>query len=302
MNDDRMVSLLASLRSERMDRIADDKIRKRLENAWTVRQQRSSWGWRLRRPALALATTALAVGLVATTLGAGGESPLYSFRITIENLAIPFHTDPEDRAEYLVWLFEERQAEAARLEATGNALAAGRVRAVEQETLRMVRAELPVAPDSQEPPPTPSPEAAPTPSPSPTPTPTIAPSASPRPATPVPSRTPSPTTVTRPSPTLTPRPVVSPSPIAVTVTGTVKNPDGTLTNEVCIEFSTAGPCLYATYTAPGTFRTTLSAKIGQSLTLYFIKKDATGTIIGKLAVTKTVTGSTLDLGIVQLQK
>ena len=45
-----------------------------------------------------------------------------------------------------------------------------------------------------------------------------------------------------------------------------------------------------------------SAKIGQSITLYFIKRDATGTIVGKLAVTRTVTGSTLDLGVVQLIK
>jgi outer membrane biosynthesis protein TonB len=302
MNDDRLISMLSSLRGERMDRIADDKIRRRLENAWTERRQRASWSWRLRRPALALATAALGVGLVLTTLNAGGDSPLYAARITLENFAIPLHTDPEDRAEYLVWLFEERQAEAARLEATGNALAAGRVRAVEQETLRMVRAQLPEAPDSQEIAPLPSPEPTPTPSPTPTPepSPTPVPTATPRPVTPTP-RTPSPT-VARPSPTLTPRPVVSPSPVAVLITGTVKMPDGTTTNEACIEFSTAGPCQSVAYVAPGSFKFYATAKIGQTITLYFIRRDATGTIIGKAAVNRLVTGSTLDLGIVQLIK
>jgi hypothetical protein len=117
----------------------------------------------------------------------------------------------------------------------------------------------------------------------------------------VPTRTPPPT-IARPSPTIAPRPAVSPSPIAVTITGTVKMPDGTPTSDACIEFSTAGPCESVKYTAPGTFKFIASAKIGQSITLYFVKRDANGTILGKVAVTKTVTGSTLDLGIVQLLK
>ena len=37
MTDDRLQGMLGSLRHERMDRIADDKIRARLETAWTAR-------------------------------------------------------------------------------------------------------------------------------------------------------------------------------------------------------------------------------------------------------------------------
>ena len=80
-------------------------------------------GWQGFGIAVGLATTALIVGFAATTLSAPGDSPLYSLRVTIEDLAIPLHRDPEDRAEYLVSLLEQRTSEAARLEATGNALA-----------------------------------------------------------------------------------------------------------------------------------------------------------------------------------
>lgn len=305
MNDDRLVSLLASLRGERMDRAADDKIRRRLEAAWAERQQRMGLAWRIRRPALALATVALVVGLGIATMRSGGDSPLYSVRITIENLAIPLHTDPEDRAEYLVWLLEERQAEAARLEATGNVLAARRVRAIEEDTLRIVRAELPVAPENEEPPPqptaapteAPTPSPSPAPTPSPTPTPTVAHTATPRPATPTPTRTPASTT---PRPT-TPRPSASPSPVVLIITGTVKHPDGSLASGVCVQLTTSAPCDLKTTTL-GTFKMTVSAKIGQSLTIYFIEKNAAGAIIYKAIVTKTVTSGTMELGLITLQK
>ena len=56
MNDERLTGLLGSLRTERMDRIADDKIRSRLENAWTARMERRSFTWRTRRFAPVLAT------------------------------------------------------------------------------------------------------------------------------------------------------------------------------------------------------------------------------------------------------
>jgi hypothetical protein len=128
MNDDRLVGLLSALRTERMERTADRNLRARLENAWTARESRSGLAWRMRRPVLAIATAGLAFGLVAATLSAQGDSALYTLRVTIEDLAIPLHRDPEDRAEYLVSLLEQRTAEAARLEATGNALAAGRAR------------------------------------------------------------------------------------------------------------------------------------------------------------------------------
>ena len=178
---------------------------------------------------LAIATTALVVGFAATTLSAPGDSPLYSLRVTIEDLAIPLHRDPEDRAEYLVSLLEQRTSEAARLEATGNALAAGRARDIERQTLRMVQQNLPVAPDAVDAAPTDSPSPSPTPSPTappsvvpPTPTDAATPTATQRPPTQRPTTAP-PATLT---PTPTPKPTTTATPQAISFTGTVKNPDG----------------------------------------------------------------------------
>ena len=76
MNDDRLVGMLAALRTERMERTADQKLRARLENAWTVRETGSGLAWRLRRPVLVIATAALVFGSIATTLSAPGDSAL----------------------------------------------------------------------------------------------------------------------------------------------------------------------------------------------------------------------------------
>ncbi|MDQ2951101.1 MAG: hypothetical protein M3R54_02430, partial [Chloroflexota bacterium] len=165
MTDDRLQGMLGSLRHERMDRIADDKIRARLENTWTTRLERRSFSFRFRRFAPMLATVVLIVGLGAASMTAPGESPLYGFRIAVEDAAIALHPAGEERAEYVVGLLEQRQAEAARLEATGNAAAASKARQIEQDTLRLVRAMLPVAPDVD-----PAPVVTATESPSPTPT------------------------------------------------------------------------------------------------------------------------------------
>ena len=42
MSEERLTAMLGSLRHERMDRIADDRIRARLEQAWSVRAERRS--------------------------------------------------------------------------------------------------------------------------------------------------------------------------------------------------------------------------------------------------------------------
>src|SRR6185295_15361541 len=86
MNDDRLVGMLSALRTERMERTADQVLRARLENAWTVREAQSGLGWRLRRPVLVVATAALVFGSIATTLSAPGDSALYTLRVTIEDL------------------------------------------------------------------------------------------------------------------------------------------------------------------------------------------------------------------------
>lgn len=295
MNDDRLVGMLSALRTERMERTADQKLRARLENAWTVRETQSGLGWRLRRPVLVIATAALVFGSIATTLSAPGDSALYTLRVTIEDLAIPLHRDPEDRAEYLVSLLEQRTAEAARLEATGNALAASHVRDIERDTLRMVQQNLPVAPEIVEPAPTGSPSASPTPAPteSPTPTPSPAPTATQRPATPRPTAPP--VTTTKP-PTATPKPTTAATPQAVSIAGGIKNPDGSYATNVCISLSQGSSCLAVT--GP-TFKVTFSAKIGQSVTLYFLRSDGTKTY--KATLTKTISSTYVDVGIVVLR-
>jgi outer membrane biosynthesis protein TonB len=294
MNDDRLVRMLAALRTERMERTADQKLRARLENAWTVRETQSGLGWRMRRPVLVIATAALVLGTIATTLSAPGDSALYSLRVTIEDLAIPLHRDPEDRAEYLVSLLEQRTAEAARLEATGNALAASHARDIERDTLRMVQQNLPVAPEIVEPAPTESPSPSPTasPSPTPSPTPSVVP-ATQRPATPRPTTPP--VTTTRP-PTATPRPTTAATPQAVSFAGVIKNPDGSYATNVCISLSQGGSCLAVT--GPS-FKVTFSGKIGQSATLYFLRSDGTKTY--KATLTKTISSTYVDVGTVLLR-
>ena len=298
MNDDRLVGMLSALRTERMERTADQKLRARLENAWTVRETQSGLGWRLRRPVLVVATAALVFGSIATTLAAPGDSALYTLRVTIEDLAITLHRDPEDRAEYLVSLLEQRTAEAARLEATGNALAASHVRDIERETLRMVQQNLPVAPEVVEPVPTESSSPSPTPAAteSPTPTPSPAPTATQRPATPRPT-TASPAATIKPTATPTPKPTTAATPQAVSIAGAIKNPDGTYATNVCVQISPNTSC--SVVTTSGSFRVTFSAKIGQSVTLNFLRSDGIKTY--KATITKTVTSTYIDVGIVVLR-
>jgi outer membrane biosynthesis protein TonB len=297
MSDDRLVEMLAALRTERMERTADHKLRTRLENAWTAREDRGGLAWRIRRPVLVIATAALVLGSAATTISAPGDSPLYGLRVTIEDMAVPFHADPEDRAQYLLSLLEQRTNEAARLEATGNALAAGRVRDIERQTLLMVQQNQSLDPNAVEPAPTESPSPSPTPtaSPSPTPSPTDAPTPSP-----VPTATQRPTTAptaTPKPPTATPKPTTAATPQVVTFTGTIKNPDGTLATNVCVSRSLGGSCMQVA--TSGTFKVSFSEKIGQSVTLYFLRSDGIKTY--KQTLTKTVSSTYVDVGTVTLK-
>jgi len=304
MSDDRLVGMLAALRTERMERTADQTLRARLETAWTARESHGL-GWRIRRPLLVLATAALVLGSAATTASAPGDSPLYGLRVTMEDIAVAFHAEPADRAQYLLSLLEERTSEAARLEATGNALAAGRVREIERKTLLMVQQNLPVDPNAVQPAPTESPSPSPTPatteSPSPSPTAPAVPTATQSPLTPRPTTvataTPKPATPTPKPPTATPRPTTTATPQPVTFTGTIKNPDGSLATNVCVSESLGGSCLEVT--SSGTFKVTFSAKIGQSKTLYFLRSDGVKTY--KATLTKTVTGTYVDVGNVLLR-
>jgi hypothetical protein len=301
MNDDRLVGMLSALRTERMERTADLTLRTRLETAWTARESRSGLAWRLRRPVLVVATAALVLGSAATTISAPGDSPLYSLRVTIEDLGVRLYADPADRAEYLLSLLEQRTAEAARLEATGNALAAGKVRDIERATLAMVQANMPVTPEQVQPAPTESPTPSPSPTPEPTPSPTPEPTPSPIPATqrpatarPNPTATPKPVTPT-PKPTV--KPTTAPTAQPVTMTGTIKNPDGTPATNVCVSLSMGGSCMQVTPSS--TFKVTFSYKVGQSVTLYFLRSDGIKTY--KQTLTKTVSSTYIEVGTVTLR-
>ena len=126
-------------------------------------------------------------------------------------------------------LLDDRQAEAARLEAAGNAAAASKARAIEENTIRIARAMLPQAPELPAPAPAATSSASPAPTPqlpSPTPMPTVAPTnapatASARPSTPRPTVTPTKTPTPTATPTRTPTPTLAPtgSPMLVTFNG-----------------------------------------------------------------------------------
>jgi len=313
MNDERLTGLLGSLRTERMDRIADDKIRSRLENAWTARMERRSFNWRTRRFAPVLATLVLFAGLGTATLNAVGDSPLYSVRTAIEDAAVVLHPDPADRADYLVSLLDARQAEAARLEASGNAAAASKARDAEQRTLKMVLASVPQAPEeapvvapSETPTPTPTATPAPTPSPTPSPTPVVTQrpaTATPRPPTPTPVRTPTPTTppttTTRP-----PSPTPTPTSMLVKFSGNVKNPDLTLADGVCVALS-----LPADFTAPCEIRTSQgaysfygSARYNQVVTVYAWRYDPVAKVTYKGYAMVTIRGTTVTVPDIKLAR
>ncbi|HZP96243.1 MAG TPA: DUF5667 domain-containing protein [Candidatus Limnocylindria bacterium] len=302
MNEERLTGLLASLRQERMDRVGDDRVRASLEAAWATRQARRGWGFRMRRLAPVLATLALAAGLTGATLNASGDSALYGIRVAIEDAAIVLHPDPEDRSEYLLALLDQRQTEAARLESSGNALAASRVREIEQDTLRRLEAGLPKLPDDTSVT-APVPSDTPTPSASPTPTPVPAASVSTAPRTPTPTARPTPT----PTPTVrTPAPTAPPTGTSfpVTITGTVKNPDLTLADGACVgtvpPTDPAAPC--TPKTVQGTYRFTVSGRINQVVTFYAWRYDATAKIAYKGQATATVHGPTVQMPDIKLQK
>ncbi len=299
MNDERLTAMLGSLRHERMDRIADDRIRARLEHAWTARAERRGWRWRLRRAAPALATLVLVAGLAGATLRSSGDSPLYGIRVAVEDAAAALYADPQARAAYLLTLLDQRQAEAARLESTGNALAAGRVRQAEENALRLVRAIIPEAPEVQ---PAPTPEPSEEPSPSPTPTPSPTPSPAPSATTPPPTPRPTATPVRTVAPTVrpaTPAPVPTGTPMAVKFSGVVKNPDGTAAANVCVRLDPNSPtCIVKT--VDGTYSLTAAAHLNQTVTLYFTRQD--GATLYKAFVSAVVKGSQVSMPTARLTK
>ncbi len=279
MNDDRLIPALAELREERLAPEADRRAHELLETRWATRSARRGL---LRRPLVALGALAIALVIVVrASLGAGADvALLYDLRVAIEDAAVGLHGGAHDRYSYVLSLAADRGAEAARWERNGNADAAARAHRAEDEALRQLGNETPpleIAPIA-----TPSPTETPAPSPSSTPAPTNTPAPTLRP-TPPPTRPPSPTPI---------------GTIATYIVGTVRWPDGTNANGVCVSTARGGTCF--TQTVNGSFGKIVQAKVGQTITLYFQITDPShgGTFVA--TATATVTGPTTSLGIVTL--
>lgn len=305
MMQDSLARALGTLKGARMDDVAADDVRKRLEEAWTERATRRRSRFVVPWFARAFVVATLVVLVAFTTMRAAADSPLYAARVAIEDSLVALQSDP---VGYLSQLYEERLEEAARFEATGNALAASRARDAQSEALRLL---LQLSPQPE---PTPEPSAstaitvpAPTPTPetpvaateSPTPVPTATPRpavATPKPATPKPATaTPKPATAT-PKP-VTPKPSVTP--MLVHATGEVLYADGTRVNGACVSMALDGLCVAGTIN--GRIDMQLTAKKGQSITVYVRNYDAGrgGTLHGK--VTVTVGGPEVLLGTITLR-
>ena len=297
MMQDSLARALGGLKGARLDDVAAEEIRKRLQLAWTERAGRRRSGLAVPGFARALAVAALVVLVAFSTMRATADSALYGARVAVEDALVSFQSDP---VEYLTQLYTERLEEAARFEATGNALAASRARTAQSEALRLL---VQISPEQS---PEPSASTAITLlSPSPSPEPTVSPTESP---TPVPTATPRPTTVrtatpkpATPLPTPTPKPSLTPTPtpISVHAYGYVLYADGSPVDGACVSMSVDGICVAGTI--KGRVDLQFPAKKGQSVTLYFRNYDVSrgGTLHGK--VTVTVGGPEVALGIITLR-
>jgi outer membrane biosynthesis protein TonB len=306
MMQDSIVQALGTLKGARMDDVASDEVRKRLNEAWTQRATRRRARFATSGFVRAFAVAALVLFAAFSTMRAAADNPLYGARVAVEDSLVAFQSDP---VGYLTQLYTERLEDAARFEATGNALAASRARSAQTDALRLLMQISPQPEPSPEPSastaitlpspsPTSEPAASPTESPTPppaaTPQPTIARTPTPKPATPSPTPTPKPTTTTtKPSPT------PAPTPLDVHAYGYVLYADGSPVDGACVSTSLDGTCVAGSIKGRVDLR--FSAKKGQSITLYFRNYDASrgGTLHGK--VTATVGGPDVALGTITLR-
>ena len=306
MMQDSLARALGTLKGARLDDVAADGVRKRLESAWGERAKRGRSRLGVPGFARAFAVAALVVLVAFATMRAEADNPLYGARVAVEDSLVAFQSDPVD---YLSQLYTERLEEAARFESTGNALAASRARSAQTEALRLLNQISPEPNESPEPSastsitlpsPSPTPETTVAPTESPTPTPTASPrpttvrTPTPKPATPSPTPTPKPTTTTtKPSPTPTP------TPMAVHAYGYVLYADGSPVDGACVSTSLDGTCVAGSI--KGRIDLQFTAKKGQSITLYVRNYDAArgGTLHGK--VTVTVGGPEVALGTITLR-
>lgn len=300
MMQDSLVRALGGLKGARMDDVAAEEIRKRLQVAWAERGARRRSRFIVPGFARAFAMAMLVVFVAFSTIRASADSPFYGARVAVENSLVSFQSDPVD---YLSQLYAERLEEAARFEAAGNALAASRARTAQSDALRLLSQISPQPEQSPEPSAstaislpsptaTPDPTASPTGSPTPPPTapPTLARTPTPKPATATP--TPKPATA---KPSSTP----GPTPMDVHAYGYVLYADGSKVDGACVSMSLDGLCIAGSIN--GRVDLQLSAKKGQSITIYVRNYDASrgGTLHGK--VTVTVGGPEVLLGTITLR-
>ncbi len=167
MMQDSLARALGALKGARMDDVAADDVRKRLEQAWAGRAARRRPQFVVPGFARAFAVAALVVLVAFTTMRAAADNPLYGARVAVEDSLVAFQSDP---VGYLSQLYT-----------------------------------LPSPSPTPEvtAPPTESPTSPPTA----TPQPTVARTPTPKPATASPIPTPKPTTAPKPSPTPTPTPM-----------------------------------------------------------------------------------------------
>src|SRR5437870_4691791 len=123
-----------------MSEVASHRVRDELERAWRERAAAPKRR-RLAIPPFArvFATAALVVALGFVTLRSGADSPLYAFRVAIEDALVAVQADP---VAYATELYDERLEEAARFDAVGNALAASRARAATDDARRLLRRDI----------------------------------------------------------------------------------------------------------------------------------------------------------------
>jgi len=305
MMQDSLARALGTLKGARMDDVAADDVRKRLEQAWVERATRRRPQFVVPGFARAFAVAALVVLVAFTTMRAAADNPLYGARVAVEDSLVAFQSDP---VGYLSQLYTERLEEGARFEATGNALAASRARDAQSEALRLLNQISPEPNESPEPSastsitlpsPSPTPEVtappteSPTSPPTATPQPTVARTPPPKPATASPIPTPKPTTAPKPSPTPTP------TPMNVHAYGYVLYADGSPVDGACVSTSLDGMCVAGSI--KGRVDLQFTATKGQSITLYFRNYDASrgGTLHGK--VTVTIGGPEVALGTITLR-
>src|SRR6267378_3193071 len=95
MTQDSLARALGGLKGARMDDVAADDIRKRLDSAWAERAHRRPRS-RFALPgfARAFAVAALVVIVAFSTMRAAADSPLYGARVAVEDSLVAFQSDP----------------------------------------------------------------------------------------------------------------------------------------------------------------------------------------------------------------